>query len=625
MEITQSQPATDTKKRSFNRYVRWAMLALAILLIAGIGYELARIGVHARSAYVHGTALLNLAENGVRPEMIGQAQPLVRDISVDMANLERDIRPLTPLLRRLDGVTQYGSTIAYSPELLSAGAALLGVAADGLEILGPALADPGDTPIHIAALSALSGQEARFTAMAEQAENAVRILGKLPVDRLHPRIAGRLSQVQPLLPLMAPGLRMAPALPKILGVERPYRFLLLIQNNQEIRATGGFITGVGRMTLDQAAPTELLFSDSYKVDNHKVDHPPAPEPMQRFMNIPTMFLRDVNWSPDFPTTAQLARSMYARDQGITVDGVVSIDLRAVQLLIDGLGPLTVDGIDEPVTGDNVVTLIKELWTNPINDPGLSENQGKWWTNRKDFMPLMAAAVLEKVRTGKVDYVALLQAGIQALDERAVQVWVEEPVLQDQLAELGWDGGLHPEPGADFLSLIDSNIGFNKVDAILRRSVFYEVAWPDGPGQPAVAQVHITYEHPLQIPNHSCLLSPRYGDTYDEMTRRCYYDFVRVYVPKDSKLLDTRGVWKSSLADKREGSEVRYFGGFFVLETGSKHTVTFSYQLPDYIQPDTYRLVLQRQSGSTPLPFSWRVGDQEGQTLVESGRFEWRAE
>ena len=70
-------------------------------------------------------------------------------------------------------------------------------------------------------------------------------------------------------------------------------------------------------------------------------------------------------------------------------------------------------------------------------------------------------------------------------------------VQNVLAEgtLGW--GLQPEPGADFLAVVDTNMGYNKVDAVVERSLGYTVTWPDGPDQPAMATVTFTYTHPIR--------------------------------------------------------------------------------------------------------------------------------
>ncbi len=79
----------------------------------------------------------------------------------------------------------------------------------------------------------------------------------------------------------------------------------------------------------------------------------------------------------------------------------------------------------------------------------------------------------------------------ALDERALQIWSTQPTIAAELAGLGWDGGLHPSSSLDFLALVDTNMGYNKVDAVVERALTYQLQWPTGPGTPALATTTVT--------------------------------------------------------------------------------------------------------------------------------------
>ncbi|MDQ3250315.1 MAG: DUF4012 domain-containing protein, partial [Chloroflexota bacterium] len=125
-----------------------------------------------------------------------------------------------------------------------------------------------------------------------------------------------------LLPLFDSGLRLGPALPSLLGLHEPKTYLILVQNNHELRATGGFISALGTLTLDKGRVAALDFTDSYNLYRDDAQYPLPPAPMQRYMGIPLLLLRDANWSPDLPTTAKLIRALYAQDTGVMIDGLV---------------------------------------------------------------------------------------------------------------------------------------------------------------------------------------------------------------------------------------------------------------------------------------------------------------
>jgi hypothetical protein len=345
------------------------------------------------------------------------------------------------------------------------------------------------------------------------------------------------------------------------------------------------------------------------------------------MNFDLLLLRDAYWSPDFPRTAQLARALYAPDEGQSGGGVVSADLRSAELLFEALGPLTVPGADEPITATNIMEQLKRFFEKPVkSDASLnSKVSGEWWQQRKDFMPALAGAALARLSSGQVGYSALVEKSLQALNEGAIQIWVDDDEVAAQLAKAGWDGGIQPEEGADFLLYVDTNMGYNKVDAVMERALTYEVSWPGGPDEPALAKTSMTYHHPVEAPGHVCDPRPRYGDSYDEMTQRCYFDYVRLYTPGGSELIDVEGVQPDSATSQRGESGTEVFSGYFIMKPGDEHTVTFTYRLPPGITPDNYRLVVQKQSGVAPTPLRVEVGAHTLDTTLTDHRMVWPEE
>lgn len=420
------------------------------------------------------------------------------------------------------------------------------------------------------------------------------------------------------------GARLSPYLPWLLGMDAPRTYLMLVQNNHELRATGGFIAAVGKITLDKGSIVDFNFVDSYQVYSATSTYPPAPLPMQDYMGIPLLVMRDANWSPDLPTTAQVARALYAQDEGRQVDGVFTIDLNAVRHLIGALGSLDVPGAGEPITSDNIEQQVIHFWEKPTGAEQTAADgmNMDWWSQRKDFIPAIAKVALSRIQAGKVNYPALLNAVQAALDDRSIQAWVNEPQVQSVLADARWDGGLHPLKAADYLTVIDTNMGYNKVDQALQRDLAYSVNWPNGSDQPALATVTLTYTHPITTPDPGCDPSPRYGTTYADMVARCYFDYVRVFAPAGSKLVAAHGLTDGTVTSRRGEQGTEEFAGYFVMPPNSQHQVTFSYRLPVQLKPENYRLLLQRQSGTKPLPVTLDINGSGTQMTLDAGWLEW---
>jgi hypothetical protein len=242
--------------------------------------------------------------------------------------------------------------------------------------------------------------------------------------------------------------------------------------------------------------------------------------------------------------------------------------------------------------------------------------------RKDFVPLVAEAALARLKAGEYEAAALATELVAALNDRSIQVWMEEPQVQGLLAEKLWDGGMHHLADGDYLAVVDSNVGYNKVDAAIRREAGYAVAWPpDGNGGPQ-ATLTLTYTHPIAASDPLCDAAPRYGEGYADLFARCYFDYVRVFAPGGSRLLDVGGVDPETITASPGEQGTQQFGGYLVVPPNSSKTITFTYQLPPGITPGNYHLRVQRQAGTNPLPLHVSAGGRQETAILEQGVWDW---
>ncbi|MEZ4835239.1 MAG: hypothetical protein R2873_25165 [Caldilineaceae bacterium] len=111
-----------------------------------------------------------------------------------------------------------------------------------------------------------------------------------------------------------------------------------------------------------------------------------------------------------------------------------------------------------------------------------------------------------------------------------------------------------------------------------------------------------------------------------MIERCYFDYVRLYVPRNSRLISVDGVEEDSISSRRGEARTQVFTGYFIMRPGSVRTVTFTYELPENITEEGYRLIAQRQSGSGPLPLRLQIGDSpQERVFIEGNWLDWSNE
>ena len=284
-----------------------------------------------------------------------------------------------------------------------------------------------------------------------------------------------------------------------------------------------------------------------------------------------------------------------------------------------------EGADEPVTDDTVLTYMHQAWA-----PGQEDWTGEWWQERKSFMGTIAKAVWERVEEGEVDWVALGRSVLRLLGEKHLLVYVPNPTMEEVLAEQGWDGAIRPGNG-DFLMVVDANVGYNKASAKVRQQVDYEVDLRQSPPR---ARLTLTYTH-TSVADVACEPESRYAATYEGMIDRCYWDYVRVLVPEGAELVDATRipvpgemVWNGEdypgdvAVGAMEGASCTSWGVLGVMAPGDTETRHFTWTLPAKVvegegREGRYALRIQKQPGKASHPLSVRVRLPEGSTLVDA--------
>ncbi len=597
-------------------WVRWAArvggMALGALLLvwaAGLGAHL----LSARSALRH---VDSLVADGIgsllgSPVRLAELQTALVDLSAELEAVELWAGPALFLAPRLGWLPGVGAELAAAPELLTLGQALALGGTQALEAAMPivrelALGEAGQDGWGAVLGAGLAAARPHLDSAEASLAKASRLREKLDAERLSASLAELLARLDRYLPPLLTAVRGGQAAPTLLGMDGPRTYLLLAQNNHELRATGGFISGVGQVTLHQGRIEDARFADSYAVDNLSVPHPPPPDALARTMGAEMWLLRDANWSPDFPTSARVAAALYAQDQGVAVDGVIAIDLPGLASLLGGLGTIYVPGYPEPVSASTAEALVMRYWTAPTALPP-GATSADWLAHRKDILVDLFGAAIEHVAgSGELDLAALLSGLRWALEEKHLLLYAEDGAAQALLRQANWDGALQEPDGADFLVVVDSNVGFNKVNPNVEQWIDYRV---DLSGDRPAATLTLTYRHRVVRPAEACVRAAAAETNYRDLMEQCYWDYLRIYVPAGSGLIAAQGCDEPVEVWDELGRTV--LGCAFVLPVAQARQLVLEYVLPASVGDGGYRLHLHKQSGTPALPVRVQVIPPEG--------------
>jgi hypothetical protein len=613
------------------RYIRPALIVLALVFVVWLGVKGWRVYQGARAVRADMTEIQGLAVGQLSMDMVEKVGPLLSKSRQDVAGLKAEVGPFLWLGKGFGWLPVYGGDLASAQAILEMADGLTIAADEAFQGAAPlvlALQGEGGNRDLVEVTKMLVEAQPAFVQAKSHLDEAMAARSEIDVQRLDPKVRVLIvDKLDPYLGLFHDGLALAVIFPRLVGASSygPQTYLLLLQNEDELRATGGFITSAGTFVVKDGDILNFVIEDSYAFDDPTRHYPSAPWQLQQYMELPTVLLRDANWSPDFPTSAAQAEYLYALTRFHGADGVVAIDQYAVKSLLTVLGPVQVEAVSYPITAENVVAFMRQA-------KGQAEASGE---NRKSFMNELGGAILDKIKTSKdipwMNLVKVLQADLNA---HHMLLQFDDTGMAAMLAERGWDGALRSDEG-DFLMVVDSNVGFNKVNAVVEESLTYDVDLSD-PVAPKGTLTVLQTNHATQgVPCKQ--FDMHYQGSYENLVNRCYWDYLRVYKPLGTQYLEgtpheVPGLWMVSgtavparvdmLDDKIEG--VQGFGTLLVVPGGDSLETSFRFQLPSQVigtgegsRTKVYHLRVQKQAGTLPQVMTVRINLPSGAKLLIS--------
>ncbi|KAF2417088.1 DUF4012 domain-containing protein [Microbacterium sp. B35-30] len=268
--------------------------------------------------------------------------------------------------------------------------------------------------------------------------DAQSIVAPIDTATLLPEVSASISDILTFIDLATPALGVAekylPTLLDMAGSGGIKTYLLIFQNNAEIRATGGNPAASMIVTLtdgklgyvDQAS--SQTFYDAGTQDDVYVALPA--ETTGLYLPTFAQHSQDYTFTPDFPTTAQLFQALWTHTTGATFDGVVSIDPVVLSHMLAVAGPVTL-GTGEQLTADNAVSVL-------LRDAYERYPEGR---DSDRFFADAAKQVFAHLTTSAWDPLQMLDALKKAAAEQRVNLAFVDQAAQALAVELGVDGAL----------------------------------------------------------------------------------------------------------------------------------------------------------------------------------------
>lgn len=351
------------------------------------------------------------------------------------------------------------------------------------------------------------------------------------------------------------------------------KYLVLFQNNSEIRPTGGFIGSFAVVEFQNYRIKNINFnSNIYKLDSaYTADHViPPPKPLAGIANN-RWSLRDANFNVSFPEAAKDVEWFYEQESGDKVDGIITVNASLIRDIVKITGPIKLENSGTTITSDNFFTAL----TTQIENDYYQNTDNKIVNEPKSILAEMMPLVFKK--TLAISKIKLSQLAINALKSKDIMFYSNNTDLQNEILKKNWGGNVNDTSG-DYLYVNNANIGGGKSSLNVLEDINYKVT---GSGGSYLGALTLTKTH---------IGSGTWPDQYN-------HNWTKVLVPEGSQLQSAQLNGKDVTAQIESGIEAgkSYFAIFIDTIPGTSSVLKLTYHLPKNVSK--YQLLVQKQSGA----------------------------
>lgn len=408
-------------------------------------------------------------------------------------------------------------------------------------------------------------------------------------------------------------------LPKLLGDKEEMRYLVLFQNDKELRATGGFITAYAQFRLVRGKAILEKADDIYALDASKKKNFPAPREITTFhKGVYNLNIRDSNLSPDYKLSMKQFEELYdSTSSKEKIDGIWAVDTHVLVEALKILGSVNVYGREFSAETDKrcdcpkAVYELEDYSTRPV---------GYVREARKDIIGVLLQTLLQKALgvSPSQYWGQLFQMLLAQINEKHVLAYFHDVDAQKAAESFNMAGRimtatetatlLKYQEGKDwdYLHVNNSNMAGAKSNMFVSQKVEKDVTV----GSDGTITTKLTLEYKNPYPGSDCGLESG-GLCLNAPLR----NWVRVYSPSGSKLVESRGA--QSPKDNKPVTMETYdslgktvFEGFLIINPLGTARLDLTYTSRVLSDDGRYKLFIQKQPGTDGDEYTVKLGGKE---------------
>ncbi|PIR42766.1 hypothetical protein CO058_03325 [candidate division WWE3 bacterium CG_4_9_14_0_2_um_filter_35_11] len=353
-----------------------------------------------------------------------------------------------------------------------------------------------------------------------------------------------------------------PAIRDLLGYTSNQTYLLIFQDPEEMRATGGKIKEYailkienGKFNITKTGPISEI--DEQLELNNALEKPP--EEIVTAFNDDLFHLRDANWNPDFKQSAMKIKDLYQKGTKSEIDGVIAINYPFVKSL-------------------SITNTDKSL-----------------------------GAIFDEIFKDGEPQTALVHSILNGLLTKDIQIFNENEKIMNALSKNSWTGEISQSATDDYFYIVDTNLGKNDINKDIEKTVSYKARLPESDNG-LNRELVITYKN----------LSNEINSGNSE-----YINYLRIFVPNDALLNSATLVTESGETNIIRSIKTSSFGPFTIYSTDilvmpeKTASLVLNYESsPKTYDGKSFSLSVQKQPGTKPEEVNIEISGRQKSIKLE---------
>jgi len=570
----------------------------------------------------------------VKSQDIGAAKGKLQELRGKMDELQTEYKKVSSLM----AVPFIGNYLKDGQHALNAGFAAISAGEKAVEALEPNadllglkgkstfVAGTAEDRLQMA-VKTMSALTPKIKEMADNVDTLRKELSQIDPNRYPEKFQGKevratmtagFAVVEEMANLFVNAQPLLMNLPSLLGEPKEKRYLILFQNDKELRSTGGFLTAYARFRMVKGKPILEKSDDIYALDKALKKKYEAPREILTFhKGVNSLYIRDSNLSPDFKQSMKQFEDMYEQTSGKEpIDGIIAIDTHVLVEVLRILGPIEVYGktfsadIDKRCDCARAIYELEDYSTRPV---------GYIREDRKDIIGVLMQRILQMalgVSPSKY-WGNLFQMLIAEINQKHVLTYFHDADTQKAAENFNMAGRImtasetaallkYKEGEWDYLHVNNSNMAGAKSNMFVSEKITKDTT-VNGDGT-ITTKLTVDYKNPYQ--GSDCGLESG-GLCLNAPLR----NWVRVYVPKGSKLVESKGTQSPKEVNKPIPMETllglskTYFEGFLIVNPMGTAKLELTYSSPVDARKG-YNVLIQKQPGTNGQEVLLKLGGKD---------------